>query len=301
MCRSLVFTILIAWAATAAGQEPMDANILSEPIDGAILQAIDFAGNGNGKIDDVSEVKALVRYVNSSVFKTYDTNHDGKLTDDEAARYVAQRVQPNLDKYEEFFRPAYKKAEANFTGGVDIRDEAEAFDRTPIMPTVRTVAFSAGWGTKDDPGKDVESINSGLEYSWGSASVFEVPVVASFKLNYSRENTFVDSTANKIERWSFEPARLTIGADKWSIMPVVSLGYGKTEIELLDAAGDRTRSSDDEIVWGFGVDVPLKVKWATLSVSQVVRQDNLFSGKRSDELVTGVKINLLDAFGWPKP
>lgn len=270
-----------------------------EDVAAAAIAAMDF--NQNGRIDPGDEAHAVVRFVNDKVFRQYDANHDGQLTGREAANYVATEVQPNLDRVDAYFsRSAYRRADEAFSPSVPVDDPDVVIDQSPLAPRISKLALSVSYGQQGESGKDVEMIESGFEYKWGSFAFQQTPIGVGTKLTYSKENTFLPADTNKVERWTLEPFRLTLGAGQWNIEPTIGLGYGRSRNENVPAGGPTTSETTDDFVWSYGFAIPFEGNWAKFTITQTLRLDNVSSGKESDEAKVGLEFDLQKLFALPK-
>lgn len=261
------------------------------------IRDMDF--NGNGKIDKGREAHAVVRFVNESVFNKFDANFDGKITGSEAEDYVAQELQPMLDRLDDYYKlVAYPAADERFKDGIAVSDEKELRDNVPLIPRFSKIELELGYGQTSEAGKDAEEITSGLSYEWSLFAYREVPIAATFELSFSRENTFLLTETNKVERWTIEPAKLTIGKNSWPIQPTIGLGYAFTETENVPSGGDPESMDSNQFVWEFGVAVPV-TEWADLTLAKSVRFDKFVSGKESDDATAGLKINFRKLLSLP--
>ena len=300
MMRSSIAILLILplplFADVDTANQILDAD---EDVAVAAIAAMDF--NGNGQIDAGVEARAVLRFVNDKVFRQYDADHDGKLTGTEARNYVEKEVQPALDLVDAYFAlSAYDKADKRFATPIPVTDPDAVIDRSPLAPRISKLALSVSYGQKGEAGKDVETIEAGFEYRWGSFAFQQTPIGVGTKLTYGKENTFLLTDTNKVERWTLEPFRLTLGAGQWDIEPTIGLGYGRTRDENVPAVGIPTSEESDEFVWNYGFAVPLKGDWAKFTITQTLRLDNIASGKESDEAKVGLEFDFQKLLRIPK-
>ena len=264
------------------------------------IAALDSTSGSPDTIDPGIETEALVRYANDKILRKYDKNHDGKVESAEALAFAKDNLSPVSEtELERVYTSAYEKAERNFDGGVPADDIKAIRRKVPFVPRTRGFKFGLDYGLKDESTKEVETIGGTLEYTWGGSSLVSVPFELGTKLTYGKENTFVGSNADKIERWTLQPVGFVFGTDDWFAKPILGLGYGRTRNESIDGT-TVTNERDKEFVWEFGLDFPIRMtdkdskhrKIASIKMTNTVRFDEVTSGKRSEQLKIGFSIGV---------
>jgi hypothetical protein len=259
------------------------------------IAALDAATSAD-TIDPGIETEALVRYANDKILRKYDKDHDGKVEGREALQFAKDNLSAvSESELERVYGDAYEKAEEAFANGVSPTDKETIRRYVPFVPRTQGFKFGLNYGQKGESGKDVETIGSSIEYAWGGKSLVSLPFTFGSKLEYGKENTFVGDNADKVERWTLQPITLSVGDEgDWLALPVLGIGYGRAETESIDS-GVVTLSKDNEFVWEFGLDFPIRLtdsdgnhqKIASLKFTNTIRLDHFMSGKRSDELKVG--------------
>lgn len=262
------------------------------------IAALDPATSAD-TIDPGIETDALVRYANDKILRKYDENHDGKVEGAEALKFAKDNLTAVSDsELKRVYGDAYVETREIFANGVSPADKSAIQRGVPFVPRTKGFKFGMTYGQKGEENKDIETIGTSIEYTWGGKSLVTIPFTFGSKLEYGKENTFVGDNADKVERWTLQPITLTVGDESdWFALPILALGYGRSETEAIDS-GISTITKENEYVWEFGFDFPIRLtnsagqhkKVGSLKLTNKIRLDDITSGKQSDQLAIGFTI-----------
>ncbi|MEM7083175.1 MAG: hypothetical protein AAF465_10605 [Pseudomonadota bacterium] len=277
-----------------------EESLSSEKLEKQALECISKLEKDDGLITPGKETEALVRYVNDAILGKYDKNHDAKIMGKEAQQYVQDKVAPQVSEAElqRVYGRAYAKTAKLFEGGVTVDAVSNIRHQIPMVPRTLGFGFGLNYGMKDELQKETEKIGGSIEYSWGADTLVGVPYRTSSKLSYGKENVFIQNGANKVERWTFQPLRVTLENSKWPAKPVIGLGIGRTRTENI-AEGEVENETENEFEWELGLQYPLKfsygnekkLEFGSLTLSKKIRFERFASGKRNEEVTLGFTID----------